>query len=72
MPDTLSAEDIAGAAVPIRTAQHWLKVWRENGWPRCYRVPRVDAEGRPLGGVRWVVDRGDYDDLINGRLRTAA
>ncbi len=66
---TLTAADIAGGHTPLRTARHWIAQWRREGWPRVYQVPRTGPDGRRLGGVQWVVDAADYDDLCNARLR---
>lgn len=64
----LTAEQIA-AGVTLRQARRYLAAWRRLGWPRVYQVPRTGPDGRRLGGVQWVVDAADYDDLCNGRLR---
>lgn len=68
----LFAEDLAPTAGTLRTAQRWLAAWAALAFPRVVRLPRVDAEGRAIGGVRLAVDAGDYDALCSGTVRETA
>ena len=68
----LYAEDLAPTAGTLRTAQRWLAAWAALAFPRVEQVPRVDAEGRAIGGVRLAVRADDYDALCSGAVREAA
>ena len=66
---TLTAEAIVRCTgAPLRTVQARIRRWRQSGPVRVYQQPRADASGRPVGGVQWVVDAGDYRDLLDGRV----
>lgn len=67
---TLTVADLAAlTATPPRTVRWQVAQWRARGWPRVYQAQRTSLDGRRLGGVQWVIDATDYEDLCNGRLR---
>lgn len=68
----LFSADLSPVAGTDRTARRWLAEWRVLGWPRVERVQRVDAEGRPVGGVQWGVRAEDYAALCSGTVRETA
>lgn len=64
----LTADQLADEGLPLHSARRRIADWRRAGWPRTYQRRRLDASGRPVGGVQWVVDAGDYRDLLDGRV----
>lgn len=65
----LTAAQLAENGLSERQVRRQMAAWREHGGPTCVRVPRVGADGEPVGGVQWAVDADEYAALARGEFK---